>query len=108
MRYVKEHFVKPIPVLLQRLILHTSPRVVKIDGFDADVRVEVVLVEENRTAHKVGHMKSFLKNIMFDIIRGFLQGNNMPFHRNLFLESVFLSMPGPKVPVVKAEPLLHK
>ena len=37
------------------MILHTSPRVVKVDRFDADVRVEGVLVEEIRAARKVGH-----------------------------------------------------
>ena len=58
------------------MILHTSPRVVKIDGFDADVGVEGVLVEENRTARKVGHVKSFLKNIVFDILRSLLQYND--------------------------------
>ena len=41
----------------------------KVDRFDTDVRVEGVLVEENRTDRNVGHVKSFLKNIMFDIIR---------------------------------------
>ena len=37
------------------MILRTSPRVVKVDRLDADVRVEGVLVEENRTAPKVSH-----------------------------------------------------
>ena len=54
------------------MILHTSPRVVKVDRFDADVRVEGVLVEENRTARKVGHMKAFMKDFVFDIVRSFL------------------------------------
>ena len=57
----------------------------KVDRFDTDVKVEGVLVEENRAARKKDHMKSFLKNIVFDIIRCFLQGNNMPFPHNLFL-----------------------
>ena len=80
----------------------------KVDRFDTDVRVEGVLVEENRTARKMGHVKSFLKNIMFDIIRCLLQSNDMPLSRNLFLNSVFLSTPRPSVPVVDAEPLLHR
>ena len=50
------------------MILFTSPRVVKVDRFDADVRVEGVLVEENRTARKVGHMKAFMKDFVFDIV----------------------------------------
>ena len=61
------------------MILHTSPRVVMVDGFDADVRVESVPVEENRAARKVGHVKSFMKDFVFDIVRSFLQENDMPF-----------------------------
>ena len=61
----------------------------KVDRFDVDVRVEGVLIEENRAARIVGHVKTFLKNIVINIIRRFLQGNNMPFPRNLFLKCVF-------------------
>ena len=80
----------------------------KIDRFDVDVSVEGVLVEENRAARMVGHVKSFLKNIVINIVRCFLQGNNMSFPRNLFLECVFPPTSGPRVPVVDAEPPLHK
>ena len=48
---MKEHLVKPI--LVHLLIWQASPRVMKVDRFDADVRVEDVLVEESRTARKV-------------------------------------------------------
>ena len=50
----------------------------KVDRFDTDVRIEGVLVEENRTARKVGHVKSFLKNIVINIVRRLLQCNKMP------------------------------
>ena len=80
----------------------------KVDRFDTDVRVESVLIEENRAARKVGHVKSFLKNIVINIVRCFLQSNNMPFPRNSFLKCVFLSTSGPRVPVVDAEPFLYK
>ena len=43
--------------------------------FDIDVRVEGVLIEENRAAFKVRHVKPFLKNIVINIVRRFLQGN---------------------------------
>ena len=72
----------------------------KVDRFDVDVRVEGVLVEENRAARKVGHVKSFLKNITINIVRCFLQDNNWQF--------VFLSTSGPRVPVVNAENPLHR
>ena len=87
------------------MILHTSPRVMKVDRFDVDVRIEGVLVEENRAARIVGHVKSFMKNTVFDILRSLLQSNDMPLSRNLFLDSIFFSTPGPRVPVVNAEPL---
>ena len=90
------------------LIWQASSRVMKVDRFDVDVRVEGVLVEENRAARIVGHVKSFLKNIVFDILRCFLQGNIMPFPRNLVLGSIFRSTSGPRVPVVNAGPLLHR
>ena len=88
------------------MILQSSPRVVKVDRFGADVTVEGVLVEENRTARKVGYVKSFMKNFVFDIFGSFLQGNDMPLSCNLFVDSIFLTSSGPRVPVVNAEPLL--
>ena len=80
----------------------------KVNRFDANVRVEGVLVEENRTTCEVRLMTTFMKDSVVDVVRSFLQGNNMPFHRNLFLKCVFLSTSGSRVPVVDAEPLLHR
>ena len=54
------------------MILHTSPRVVKVDRLDADVRIEGVLVEENRTARKMDHVTTFVKDFVFDIFRSIL------------------------------------
>ena len=91
------------------MILHTSPRVREGRSiFDADVRKEGVLVEENRAARKVGHVKSFMKNFVFDILRSLLQGNDMLLSSHLFLDSIFLSTSGPRIPVVNAEPPLHR
>ena len=80
----------------------------KVDRFDADARVQSVLVEENRAAREVGHMKPFMKNIVFNIIRCILQGNNMPFPCNLSLDSVFRSTSGSRIPVVNAESPLRR
>ena len=46
----------------------------KVDRFDTDVRVEGVLDEENRATRIVGHVKSFLKNILINIVRCFFAG----------------------------------
>ena len=77
------------------MILQSSPRVVKIDRFDAEVKEECVPLEENRAARIVGVMKSILKNVVMKIVRCFLKGNNMTFPRNLFLKCVFPPTSGP-------------
>ena len=51
----------------------------KVGELDVDVRVESVFVEENFAARVVGHVKSILKNIVINLVRCFLQSNNMPF-----------------------------
>ena len=45
----------------------------KVNRFDIDVEIEGVLIEENRTASKVGRVISFMKNFVFDIFGSFLQ-----------------------------------
>ena len=69
----------------------------KVDRFDIDVGIEGVLIEENRAACMVGHMEPFLKNVMIDIVRCFLQGINLLFPRNLLLQCVFPPTSGPRV-----------
>ena len=46
----------------------------KVDRFDIDVGVEGVLIEEDRAACVVGHVKSFLKNIVINIFQTLLAG----------------------------------
>ena len=105
-----ERLVKPIHVLLQQyyMILHTSPSDVKVDEFDADVMVSGVPVKENRTSRKMGHVKSFMKDFVFDIVRSFLYGDEMQLTCTLLLDCIFLTSSGPSFPVVNAEPLLHR
>ena len=101
MKHVKEHLVKPSLFFFTDLILHASPCVMKVNRFDIDVEIEGVLIEENRTARKVGRVISFMKNFVFDIFGSFLQGNDMPPSCNLFLEGIFFSQSGSRVPVVE-------
>ena len=68
----------------------------------------MALVEENRAACKVGHVKSYLKNVVINMFRRLLKGNDLSFSRNLFLKCVFLSTSGPRVPVVDAESFLQR
>ena len=51
----------------------------KVDRLDIDVGVEGVLVEENHAACIMGHVEPTCKNVMIDIIRSLLQGNDRPF-----------------------------
>ena len=90
------------------MILHTSPRVAKVDRFDADVRIKVSLLKRTAPPAKWSHVKSFMKDFVFDIVRSFLSGNEVPLSCNLFLDSTFPISSGPRVPVVNAEPLLHR
>ena len=68
--------------------------------FTSIVEVEGVLIEENRAAGKVGHVSSFMKDFEFEILKSFLQADDMQLSRNLFLNSVFLSTLVPRVQVV--------
>ena len=80
----------------------------KVDGLDIDVGVEGVLIEENRAACIMGHVEPTCKNVMIAILGCLLQGNDMPPACNLLFEGIFFSASGPRVPVVDADPLLHK
>ena len=71
----------------------------RVDGFDADVRINCVLVEENRTTREVGHMKPLMKDVMYEIFRSFLH--------DLFLDSVLSTSSVPRVPAGNTEPHLH-
>ena len=90
------------------LIRQVSPGVMQADGLDIDVGIEGVFVEENCAECIMGHVEPSCKNVMIDILRFLLQTNDMPFPRNLLFRSIFFPAPEPSVPVVDAEPLLHK
>ena len=76
----------------------------KVDGLDIDVGVEGVLVEENRRSlRKVGHVEAIREKLVVDVVRRFLQGNDMPPFCNLMFEAIFFSPTGSRVPVVDAE-----
>ena len=78
-----------------------------VDGLDVDVGVEGVLVEEDCTTCVMGHVEANREKLVVNVVRRLLQGNDMPPSCNLFLESIFFSRTGSRVPVVDAESLLH-
>ena len=58
----------------------------KVTGFDVDIGVEGVLVEENRASSVMGHVEPTSKNVMVDILRCFLQSDDVPHACDLLLE----------------------
>ena len=80
----------------------------KKDGFDVHIGVEGVLVEENRATCVMGYLELTSKNVMIDILRCILQGNDVPPAFDLLFEGIFFSASGPRVPVVDTQPLQYK
>ena len=74
--------------------------------FDIDVGVEGVLVEEDCTTCVMGHVEAIREKLLINVVRRHLQGNDMPPSCNLFLEGIFFSPSGSRVPVADAECLL--
>ena len=66
----------------------------KVDRLDIDVGVENDLIEENRAACIMGHVEPTCQNVMIDIVRRLLQGNDMPLSCNLFFEGIFFTPDG--------------
>ena len=80
----------------------------KVNGLDVNIGAEGVLVVENRASSVMGHVEAICENVMFDILRCFLQRDDMPFAYDLFLRSIFLSTSRFWIPLADAETLLHK
>ena len=80
----------------------------KVDGLDIDVGVESVLIEENRATCVMGHVEAIREKLVVNVVGRLLQGNYMPPSCDLFLEGIFFSPSGSRVPVVDAESPLHK
>ena len=51
----------------------SMPGVMKVNGFDVEIGVESVLVEENRASSVMGHVEPTSKNLMVDILRCLLE-----------------------------------
>ena len=79
----------------------------KVDGFDINVGVKGVLVEENRATCVMGHVEAIREKLVVNVVRCFLEGNDMPSSCNLLFEGIFFSPTESRVPVVDAESPLH-
>ena len=68
----------------------------KVNGFDIDVGVKCVFVEE-----------AIREKPVVNILGPLLQGNDMPLSCNLLFEGIFFHPTGSRVRVVNAESALH-
>ena len=80
----------------------------KVNGFDVNIGVGGVLVEENRAPSEMGHVEPTSKNVVVDILRCFLQSDDVPHACDLLLEGIFFSASGSRVPIVDTQTLLHR
>ena len=66
--------------------------------------------KEKRTAQPAGvsHMKVFMQDFVLDIVRSFLQGDEVPLSWKLFLDSVVSTSTRPRIPVVNTQSPLHR
>ena len=79
----------------------------KVDGLDLDIREESVLMEEHHASSVVGHVEPVREELVVNVFNRLLQGDDMPFSCNLFLDSAFVSSMGSWIPVVDAQPFLY-
>ena len=67
----------------------------KVNGLDVNIGVEGVLVEEDCTSCVMGHVEAIREKLVVDVVRRFLQGNEMPFACDSFLKSISIPRRGP-------------
>ena len=79
----------------------------KVDGLDIDVGVEGVLVEEDCTTCVMSHVEAIREKLVVNVVRRFLQRNDMPPSCNLLFEGIFFLPTGSRVPSAHAESPLH-
>ena len=90
------------------MIVQDSLGVMEVDGLDIDVSVEGVLVEENRTTCEVSHKKAFMSDCVVDVVRSFLQSDEVPLSCNLFFDSISCASSKSRIPVVNTKPHLQR
>ena len=56
----------------------------------------------------MGHVEPIREKLVVDILNRLLPGNDVPFPCDLLLDSAFSSPSGSWVPVLDAEPFLHR
>ena len=84
------------------------PGVVEVNGADLNVRMEGVLVEKNSASGVMSHMKMTRQIIVLEVLNCLLQGNDVPFPRDVFFDGAFFASSRSRVPVQNAEACLLK
>ena len=98
----------PARFSFEHLVRQDVPDIVKVDGFDFDVRKDSVLVEQDCTPSIMGHVEPIREKLVVNILNRFLQCDDMPLAFDSLLDGAFSSTSGSWVPVVDAEPFLYR
>ena len=78
------------------------PVIVKVDGFDIDVRKESVLVEQHCASSVVGHVEPVREELVIDLFNRFLQGDDVPlFPSNVFFNGSSFSASRSSIPDIQ-------
>ena len=64
--------------------------------------------ELSESSSVTSNVETICKNVMIDILRCFLQRDDMPLACDLFLKGIFLPTSKSWIPVVDTQPLLHR
>ena len=80
--------------------------VVEVNGLDFDLRVKVVLVEQDSIASVVGNAKVIRETLVLEVLNRFVEGNDVPFACNVLFNGTFSASSRSRVPAQDAEACL--
>ena len=83
------------------------PGIVEVNGADLNVRMEGVLVEKNSASGVMGHVKK-TRQVIVLVLDCLLQGDDVPFPRDVVFDGAFFASSRSRVPVQNAEACLLK
>ena len=89
------------------LIRQVAPGIVKVNRFDLDIREKGILDEQHRASSVVSYVEPVREELVVNILNRLLQGDDVPFPCNLFLDSALFSTSRSWIPFVDAQTLLN-
>ena len=88
------------PVSFHNFIRQFAQDIVEANGFDLDVGENGVHVEQNCTSPVVDYVESVHEELVVDTLNRLLQGHNVPFSCDSFLNGTLLSTSRSQIAVV--------